>query len=275
MFRNLRSPLLGVFLCGMTVAAWSSGQQYHDLDVPYVLRDTMVTDTMSLPELPSLEELIDSAISISPMCGYHNERGMEALAQLKIARRGWLQYIGVESYYRYGNQNVVDITTPGNSAGIPIVVKGSSNERQNWWYVGAYIRLPLSGLFVQGPDTKRVKHIYNQSEYERADAAQAVAMRVVELHGDLMLNLDILRLKAQLLETDNAQLQEAENAYVNRQIDLSRLAQLQEMQSKTAVEYATARNECRRSLVLLELISGIDITGNDMDFDLKLIRVKK
>lgn len=216
---------------------------------------------LDVPTLPPLETLIDSAVARAPMRGYQSERRDEAQDRIRTERQQWTDYVGVESYYRYGRLGIVDQNNgQGGSAGIPIV--SSTNQSQSWWYVGAYLRIPIFAIINPRVEISRLRHTVRQSEYLMADAADAVTLRVIELYNDARLNIDILQIKASLLETNNAQIAEAENQYENRKIDLSRLAQLQEMQAKAATEFTTARYACRTALAQLQALTGVDIIGS-------------
>lgn len=210
--------------------------------------------------IPTLQTLIDSAMARTPMLGYHVERKAEAESRIKSARRKWLDYVGVESYYRYGRLGVIDVNSPQSSGTTtPLPITSNSTQSQNWWYAGAYIRIPFLAIVDHTNQVKMFKHVAAQSDYEMQDVQQEVALKVIEEYNTMILNLDLLIIKATLLETNNAQIKEAENQYKNGKIDLGRLAQLQEMQAKVATEYATARSESRTALLKLEQMTGIKL----------------
>lgn len=210
--------------------------------------------------IPTLDVLIDSATLHSPMRNYHHERQAEAQSMVRTSRREWTQYVGMEGYYRYGRLGVVDVNSPqtaGGTTSLPITT--SSTQSQNWWYVGAFVRVPIFAIVDRANEVKRMKHTVLQSEYLMEDATQSIVLRVIEQYNTLLLNLDILIIKSLLLETNNAQVSEAENEYKSGNINLGRMAQLQEMQAKTATEYATARAECRTALLKLEQMTGLKL----------------
>lgn len=215
---------------------------------------------LDLPPIPNLEVLIDSAVARSPMRSYQIERQQEAKQLVKSARWEWTEYLGAESYYRYGQLGAIENGgTQGGAPTIPIVT--SSHQSQSWWYVGAYIRLPLFSMVNRGTEIKRLRHTVRQAEYLQADAADAISREVIDLYNEVKLNIEILQIKANLLVTNNAQLIESEIKYKNQKIDLGRLAQLQEMQAKVAVEFATAQYTARASLTKLQLITGMQLLG--------------
>lgn len=215
---------------------------------------------LDVPKLPLLGELIDSAVARAPMRGYQVEREKEAQQLIKSSRRQWTEYMGVESYYRYGQLGVIDNgSTGGSSSSVPIVT--SSNQSQSWWYVGAFIRLPIFAIANRAVEIERLRRTVSQAEYLQQDAADATTLKIIALYNEVQLNLEILQMKASLLETNNAQLAEAELLYEGRKIDLGRLAQLQEMQSKAATEFAAARYTARTSLFQMQTLTGVDIIG--------------
>lgn len=218
------------------------------------------TAKLDLPPLPSLEVLIDSAVARAPMRSYQIERKYEAEQLVKSARKEWTEYFGAESYYRYGQLGAIENGgTQGGTPTIPIVT--STQQSQSWWYVGAYIRIPLFAMVNRGTEIKRLGHTVRQAEYLQADAADAIAREVIDLYNEVKLNIEILQIKANLLVTNNAQVVESEIKYRNQKIDLGRLAQLQEMQAKVAVEFATAQYTARASLTKLQLITGMQLLG--------------
>lgn len=223
---------------------------------------------LDIPKIPPLDSLIDAAVERAPMRNYQIEREKEAQQLVKSARRDWTQYIGAESYYRYGQLGVIgDASQGGSPSTTPIIT--SSNQSQSWWYVGAYIRIPLFAVVNRAVEIGRLKHTVIQSQYLQEEVADAVKSKVIELYNEVKLNIEILQIKAVLLETDNAQVTEAELNYENRKIDLGRLAQLQEMQAKVATEFATARYAARTSLLKLQELTGIDIIGG---YDFKIVK---
>lgn len=210
--------------------------------------------------IPTLDMLIDSAILHSPLRGYQRERQAEAQSLVRSSRREWTQYVGMEAYYRYGHLGVIDVNSPQTAGGTtPLPITTNSTQSQSWWYVGAFVRIPVFAIVDRANEVKRLKHTVVQSEFLMEDASQAIVLRVIEEYNTLLLNLDILIIKSLLLETSNAQVVEAENEYKSGKINLGRLAQLQEMQAKTATEYATARAECRTALLKLEQMTGIKL----------------
>lgn len=208
-------------------------------------------------KIPTLDSLLEVAYANAPMGGYHAERKAEAVQLLKASKLSWTQYVGVEAYYRYGRLGVTDQSSITTGLPAPVV---TSSQIQNWWYFGAFIRLPISGVVLSPIETKRLRHVEKQSQYEIADAQMQLGQKVVEQYYALLLNIEIIKEKALLLETNNAQIEEAENLYKDRKIDLGRMSQLQEMQNKVAVEFATARNEARIALKKLELLTGVNLT---------------
>lgn len=215
---------------------------------------------LDIPKLPSLQQLIDSAVQRAPMRGYQIEREKEARQLLKTSRRQWTEYVGAESYYRYGQLGVIDNgSVSGASPSIPII--SSSNQSQNWWYVGAFIRIPIFAIANRGVEVERLRTTVRQAECLQEDAVDAMTLKIIEMYNEVQLNLELLQIKASLLETNNAQLAEAELLYESRKIDLGRLAQLQEMQVKAAGEFATARYMARTSLAQMQVLSGVNIIG--------------
>ncbi len=225
------------------------------------------SDLMSLPPLtpahkvlnsrkiPPVGELIEAAIANSPMRHYQKERQREAELKVRSARREILENIGVEAYYRYGRLGVIDYTDSG--APLPEPVTTNNTQDQNWWYVGAYLRLPILDVVDRGNVIKTQKSIAKQSEYLMADAAQQISLKVVEEYNTLVLNLDLLAIKSTLLQTNDAQIRESEMQYRDGKITLGRLAQLQEMHAKVTTEYATALSGAREALLKLEALTGL------------------
>ncbi len=209
---------------------------------------------LNAKKIPPLNELIDAAIASSPMRQYQKERQREAQLKIKSARREILENIGVEAYYRYGRLGVIDYSDSGSL--LPEPVTTNNTQDQNWWYVGAYLRLPILDVVDRGNVVKTQKSIAKQSEYLMADAAQQIALKVVEQYNALVLNLDLLAIKSTLLQTNDAQIVESEAHYRDGQITLSRLAQLQEMHAKVTTEYATALSQAREALLKLEQLTN-------------------
>lgn len=209
-------------------------------------------------KIPTLDSLLAVAYANSPMVGYHTQRREEATLLLKANKLSWTQYVGVEAYYRYGRLGVTDQSSISTGLPAPVV---TSSQIQNWWYLGAFVRLPISGVVLSPIETKRLRHVEKQSEHEIDDAQMELGQKVVEQYYALLLNIETIKQKAILLETNNAQIQEAENLYKDRKIDLGRMSQLQEMQNKVAIEFATARSNGRIALKKLELLTGLTLTN--------------
>lgn len=208
-------------------------------------------------DIPTLQELIDLSVARAPMRGYHNERKLEAQSRIKTEKQEWTNYIGVESYYRYGRLGVIDVNSPQGTTPLPITT--NSTQSQNWWYVGAYFRMPIFAVVNRGTEIKRLQHTVKQSDHEMDDVTQQITFMVIEQYNKLILNLNILEIKSSLLQTNNAQIEEAKNDYQAGKINLGRFAQLQEMQAKASVEYETARSEARIALLNLEQLTGLTL----------------
>lgn len=242
----MKNQLLTIIFCLFVSGSWAQNNS-----------------KVTRPDLPTLQTFIDSAVARAPMREYHLERKLEAQTRIKTQRQQWTEFIGVETYYRYGKLGVIDQSMGQASGGtVPsLPITNNIHQSQNWWYVGAFLRVPLFAIVNSKVEVNRLKHTVKQSEYEMEDVAQAVEFRVIDLYNTLLLNLEILQMKAVLLETNNAQIKEAELSYANRKIDLGRLSQLQEMQSKVAVEFATARSDSRVAMEKLQTLSGIQLIG--------------
>lgn len=223
---------------------------------PVAGQDSIFTSDIKHFKLPALQELMDSAALHSPGLKFMDMQVQVMENDAKTMKRDWLDNIGVEAAYRYGNYGNLYTTEATASTE---VYNSLSYSKQNTYSTGVYLRLPLADI-VDRKNRNRTEQLkVEQSQLEKEKFRSELNERIIIEYNRVNLFIDLLKIKSESLESANLQILLGEKQFRNGTISLLELSSLQEKKAKAASEYLIALSDAKSGLMVLEEICGIRI----------------
>ncbi len=198
--------------------------------------------------LPPIEVLIDSA--------YANVASIKARecnieyqnTQITVAKRSWLKYLSLETFYNYGT---ADIYTLNNI--------GSANTQQvnSRYTFGASLKLPLFDVINRGNAIKAEKIRYEFFCNEAESEKQAIKKVVIQQYYDVLLKHKIFKINNESYIESKMQAEMAEKQFTNGEIQIIEFSRLKSIKSSSQTLYETSKTDFTVSYILLQDLTGI------------------
>jgi outer membrane protein TolC len=215
-----------------------------------------VSDEEFRKKIPTLEALIDSTCKNSPIL--KSQQGNIDINQLrlKITKNEWIKNINIESSIQYGmfgnillNPDAVD----------PLANSVLSTNKQTRYSTGLSIKLPISEILSRKHEIKIGEESLTQTRLEKEKLIEELRKLVIIQYNDLILKQKILVIVNNNLQSQNLQLAMTEKEFLNNKVDIVELARIREMQSKSEIEFETAKSAFITSFQLLQEITGVKL----------------
>lgn len=236
----------------LVVLLASLGGAAQDVAAPTVTEQEHKDAFLSL-QLPPLSQVIDGAVANNALRQYYMSRKEEERRLMKSIGREWMRYLKFEAQYRYGNLGLSSLIE--DQVSLPIY----SNQVQSGFQVGVNLQLPLLELWDLNNRLKRAKIKMNQSDHEMKRAEEEITEKVITDYNIALMQLEVLAIKAELLDVQNAQIIMSESNFLSGRLSISELARLKELQVKAKVDYENTKSAARTAIQVLEYLSGIII----------------
>jgi len=203
--------------------------------------------------LPSLSELLDSAVINDPYVDFRQYATEINKKNLISTKRNWSRTLGVQADFRYGTFDNYSINDAAGSN--PSVLYATRTEFKFGY--AAYINFPLYELYNR----------HNLIELNKIEIEQARSMvkvqqnqrreTLIRQYNDLILAHELFKIKAKYLETSRINLQMVEKEFVNGVISVTEFARLSEIASRTEADYVSAKSNMLTAFMLLEETVGM------------------
>ena len=223
------------------------------------LYDIQISD--SLLKVPTLNEAINQALKKSPLLKSADIETTIKEFQLKSVRKEWMGNLGIESFYKYGSidniniQNIDDINQVTNA-------KTTGNR----YSVGFYIKMPFLSFLTQKNKNNIAKRELEKSMYEKQMVQNEIKKIVIQQFNKYQLNKQLIAVKNRAYIASQMQVEKANRDYKNGNLTIYELAKVTEASTKAETDYITAKINFRISyLLLMELIGEPMFNSNSSE----------
>lgn len=200
--------------------------------------------------LPSLDVLIDSAVTKDPHVNFRKKQIDVNSYKLKTDGRQFFRNIGVQADIRYGNfdnwsTNVAEGQSPSTFG---------TTRTETKYGAGAYIKFPIFDIINHNNSQNMAKMEIAQAEdmymMQRDELIQKVIIQV----NDLILRQKILVIRSKFWETSRVNMLMTEKEFLNGVLPVSEYARLSSIVYKAEEDYEQAKSEFQNSYMILEEI---------------------
>ena len=224
--------------------------------------DTTTEDTDVL-HVPTLGDAIELAMQYSPLLKNQDLENTIKLYELRSIRKEWLDYMGVEGYYKYGSIDNVNIQNIGEGT-----VTSSYNGVDNRFSVGVYVKMSLFAFIDQRNKVQQANIALDQGRYNLELIQQQIRRLVIKQYNEYLLARELVEIKSRGMIATSTQKIKAEQDYSNGRINIYELTKVLEADSKANTEYQKAKSDLTISyLILMDIIGKLqfETTNNEPD----------
>jgi len=206
--------------------------------------------------LPPLSDLLE-AIENSPQIAYLRSAKVVEELNLKSTKLEWLSYLHFSGNYNYGLG--ANITSSTSSTGGYLQY---SDALSSSYGIGAGIGLSLSTVFDHKNKIKRQQEVLKQLDQRLFIAKEEQKIKIIEAYTTANQILGTLKTKAELVVIANSMMEGIEINFASGNAGLVELNTGKAAQSAAITDYESAKAELTRSILLLEMLTGIKIINN-------------
>ena len=219
-----------------------------------------LTAYSSIPDsilfVPTLAEAIDMATEYSPLLKSADIESVIKEFELKSTRKEWLDNMGVESFYKYGSIDNVNIQNIGSLDEV-----STAKTTDSRYSVGVYLKMSFFSFITQRNRNKIALQEIEQSRMHKEFIKQEIRKAVIKQYSEYLFNKDLIYIKNKAFQSNQVQLKKANNDYENGNLTVYEITKVMEALTKSETEYLMAKSDFKVSyLLLLELI-GINQKG--------------
>ncbi|MCK9204089.1 MAG: TolC family protein [Bacteroidales bacterium] len=238
--------------------------------IPVLSRGQTGSDTQKLPDsdttaqfnpltediiqrIPSLEDLIDSAIVHSPLLKSQDADIEIWKYKIKTARREWMQNFYIDGMLQ---SDVWDgLTNNKTSYGDENSILSYQNNTRALGSVS--LRIPMDDFWDRRNRVKTVIKEVEKSMAIKDNLILELRKTIILLYNQLIVNQRKLKISNENVITNSLQKEMAEKEFLNGQTTLYEVARINEMYRRAVYDFEDARIELYNSYSLLQEISGI------------------
>lgn len=204
--------------------------------------------------IPSLNQLVDSALMHNGMVNYRKLEINAKESNLKSKRRNWTRNFGIQADTRYGTFNNFSTTSGNNST-----VNLASNTKQLNYNVGFYLKIPIFDIINRKSEIKQAKSELAQARSLVKSQEGELRAMVIRYYEDLKLKQNVLELRASNLGNARVNMEMVAKEFKNGLIIISEYVRISDMTSRIAVEFEKAKSDFFISKKLLENLIGFEL----------------
>ena len=213
-----------------------------------------VTDTLATVaevDFPSLEVLMDSAISHNAMVAYRGQEYAARKENLTTQKNFWMRNLGVQADTRYGTFDNFLNSSNGQSTTLQSVTTKQAN-----YGVGLYIKLPVFDVVNRKTQIKQAKAEMEQAKYLKEAQENEIRQAVIKLYEDVLLKQKLVNIKSQNLGSATVNYEMVEREFRDGVIPIAEYVRLSDMTSRIKSEYEMAKYDFITAKKLLEEVVG-------------------
>ena len=208
--------------------------------------------------LPALSVLIDSAAYNSPDMLYEELKADYYRYEQLSAAREWLDMIRWSVDLNFGKWDYWDYQEIQNSTDPTNANKfwNSQSVRGNYAFA-FYIRMPLITLIDRKNRINKQKKWIELSLTQKEINRRFLSDRVINIYNDLENFQNQIRIYNDYQAFTMAQMQMAQNEFLNGEITTAEYTRLKEIQTRGSIEYIKVIAEFNKNYYALEIITGM------------------
>ena len=243
---NLLSKIVSLILfTGITIFSVAQTDDMNDIGL---------ASELFRKKIPGMEALIDSTCKNSPILLSQQANIDINELRLKITKNEWVKNINIESSFQYGMFGNILLNPDAED---PLANSVLSTNKQTRYSTGVSLKLPISEIISRKHEIRIGQEMVDQTRYEKEKLSEELRKLVIIQYNDLILKHKILLISNNNLQSQNLQLNMTEKEFTNNKVDIVELARIREMQSKSVIEFETAKSEFNTSFQLLQEITGV------------------
>ena len=243
---NLLSKIISLILfSGITLFSVAQTDNMNDIGL---------ASEIFRKKIPSMGALIDSTCKNSPILLSQQANVDINELRLKISKTAWIKNINIESSFQYGMFGNILLNPDAED---PLANSVLSTNKQTRYSTGVSLKLPISEIISRKHEIRIGQEMVDQTRFEKEKLSEELRKLVIIQYNDLILKHKILLISNNNLQSQNLQLNMTEKEFTNNKVDIMELARIREMQSKSEIEFETAKTAFNTSYQLLQEITGV------------------
>ncbi len=197
-------------------------------------------------QLPSLDSLIDLAISHHPTIKVNEALIGSAESRVKLEKKSWSNLVRGYFDYGYGNQAIVATGPQGTDL----------SSIANGYRAGANVSIPLSEVFTRKDRIKLQQQELLATMHKTQEMELVVTNRVIEEYNNLLLAQRLMVIRYDMQEKAKNNLLQMELEYVTGDVEGTSYVRNAEILAIAQSEYENARANFRVASQKLEVLIG-------------------
>lgn len=204
--------------------------------------------------LPSLAILQQQAIENSPIFKMLDSDVEIYNYKIQEEQRLWLHSMGFEGGARYGLFDNLILTQD-----LGLVESATNTTRQGRYYVGAYVKIPLSDLF-ENSNVKTARAERDRIQFQREVRIQELRQLIIVRYNNVIREYRGLVIKSNAVENFRMQRLRAQQDFRNGIMTVYEFARLEDMLSSAVIDLENAKMDFKTAFQVLEETVGVKIT---------------
>lgn len=204
-------------------------------------------------KLPSLQVLIDSAVTNNPLVKFRDQQIIVNESKLKSKKVEWTRNLGIQGNIGYGNLYNSSTNTTDGIDPLPF-----ATNRVETQYIGSvYINFPLYTAVDRKNQIKMARTEIDQANSMAEQQRLETRMLVIRQYNDLILAQRMMRIRARYMETARINMQMVEKEFSNGVIPVTELTRITEIATRAEADYESALTDFLTAYLVLEEIIGM------------------
>ncbi|WP_158856550.1 TolC family protein [Lunatibacter salilacus] len=239
MLKKLITSVIVVVICGELIAQGET-QAVYNFNLQQSIEE----------QLPSLDSLIDIAISYHPTVKLNQALIGSATSRINLAKKSWSSLLRGYVDYGYGNQAII-ATGPGG---------GDLSNIANGYRAGANLSIPLSEIYTRKDRVNLQKNELEATYYKTQEMELVIASQVVEEYNMLVTGQRLMKIRFEMQQKAQSNLAQMELEYISGNIDGAIYTRNAEIYTIAQSEYENARRGFMTAAQKLELLLGLPLS---------------
>ncbi len=220
------------------------------------MKDIVAANELFRVKLPTLQALIDSTCKNSPILKSQQSNIDINELRLKILKSEWIKNINIESSFQYGMFGNVLLNPDSEN---PLANSVLTTNKQTRYSTGVSVKLPISEIISRKHEIKIGEESLEQTRMEKEKLTEELRKLVIIQYNDLILKHKVLLISNNNLQSQNLQLMMTEKEFENNKVNVGEVARIREIQSKSEIEFETAKAAFNTSFQLLQEITRVKL----------------
>jgi outer membrane protein TolC len=201
-------------------------------------------------QLPTLDSLIDIAISYHPTVKLNEALINSAESRINLAKKSWSSLLRGYIDYGYGNQAIIATGPEG----------GDLSNIANGYRAGANLSIPLSEIYTRKDRINLQKNELEATFYKTREMELVIATQVVEEYNMLITGQRLMNIRYEMQQKAKSNLAQMELEYISGNIDGGVFIRNSEIYTIAQSEYENARRNFMTAAQKLEILLGIPLS---------------